>query len=99
AGEGVARGARDEREGGPLAGLHRGDLRAQIAHSPARQAYVLPDEVDQGRIHAPAVLIFENRDLQSFRKNVGTHAAEDAADIEPVRHAARERDELALVKD
>src|SRR5439155_6015992 len=96
---GVAPVALDELEEAAFAGFHRGDLRAQIAHGPARQAHILPDDIDHGRIHAPPVLIFEDRDLQSFRKNVGAHAAEDAADIEPVRHAAGERDKLALMKD
>jgi hypothetical protein len=51
------------------------------------------------RIDDAAVLIFEDRDLQPFGKDVGAHAAENAADIEPMRHAAGERDQFALVKD
>ena len=95
----VASVAFDELQETPLAGLHRGDLRAQVAHGPARQADILPDDVDHGLIDHAAVLIFEDRDLQSFGKDIGAHAAENAADIEPMRHAAGERDQLALVKD
>ena len=75
----------------PLAGLHRGDLRAQVAHGAARQPHILPDDVDQVSIDHAAVLILEDRDLQPFGKDVGGHAAEHAADIEPMRHAAGER--------
>ena len=46
-----------------------------------------------------AILIFQDRDLQPLRIDVGAHAAEDAADVEPVRHAAGEGHELALVED
>src|SRR5262249_53564961 len=81
----VAPVAFDEFEEAPLAGLHRGDLRAQIAHGPTRQADVLPDDVDHGRIDRPPVLIFADRDLQSLRKNIGAHAAGNAADVEASR--------------
>ena len=90
--------ALDQFEETPLAGFHRRDLRAQIAHGAARQAHVLLDDVDQRLVDLAAVVQFQDRDLQAFGKNVGRHAAERAADIEPMRHAAGEADQHALVK-
>ena len=46
-----------------------------------------------------AVLILQDRHLQPFRIDVGGHAAERAADVDPVRHAAGEADQRALVED
>jgi hypothetical protein len=83
----------------PLAGLHRGDLGAQIADRARRQPHVDADDVDQVLIHLAAILILDDRDLDAFRENVGAHAAKHAADVEPVRHAAGEAGKLALVED
>ena len=86
-------------EEAPLAGLHRGDLRAQVAHGARRQPHVHADDVEQVLVDLAAVLILQDRDLDAFGIDVGGHAAEHAADVEPVRHAAGEAGELALVED
>ena len=75
------------------------ELRAQITHGPGRQANVLADDVDHSLIDRAAVLIFEDRNLQAFRKDIGAHAAENAADVEPVRHAARKCHQPSAVED
>ena len=45
-------------EEAPLAGLDRGDLRAQIAHRAVRHAHVHADDVDQVLVDAPALCNF-----------------------------------------
>src|SRR5947199_168814 len=62
--------ALDHLQEAPLARLHRRDLRAQIAHRPARQAHVLANDVDDGLIDHATILIFENWDLQAFGEDV-----------------------------
>ena len=95
----VAAVAFDQFEETPLAGLHRRDLRAQIAHGAARQPHVLLDHLDQRVVDLAAIVQLQDRDLQAFGKNIGGHAAERAADVEPMRHAAGEADQHALVED
>ena len=95
----VAAIAVDQFEETPLAGFHRRDLRAQIAHGAARQPHVLLDDVDQRFVDLAAIVQFQNRDLQAFRENIRRHAAERAADIEPMRHATGKADQCALVED
>ena len=90
--------ALDQLQKAPLAGLHRGDLRAQVAHGAARQPHILLDDVDQRVVDHAAVVQFQDRDLQAFGIDVGGHAAERAADVEPVRHAAGEADQHAFWK-
>jgi hypothetical protein len=46
-----------------------------------------------------AVVQFQDRDLQAFGENIRRHAAERAADVEPMRHAAGEPDQHAFVED
>ena len=46
-----------------------------------------------------AVVQFHDRDLQAFGIDVRGHAAERAADVEPMRHAAGEADQGSLVED
>ncbi len=95
----VAAVALDQFEKTPLAGLHRRDLRAQIAHGAARQPHVLLDHLDQRLVGPAAIVQFQDRDLQAFGENIGGDAAERAADIEPMRHAAGEADQHVFVKD
>ena len=45
------------------------------------------------------LLVLHDRDLQSLRIDIGGHAAQDPAHVHPVRHAAGERTQLALVKN
>ena len=97
--DGVAAVALDQLQEAPLAGLHRRDLRAQVAHGAAREPHVLADDVVERLVDDAAVVQLHDRDLQAFREDVGAHAAEHAADVEPVRHAAGEADERALVED
>ena len=61
--------------------------------------HVHADDVDEVLVDLAAVLIFQDRDLQPFGIDVGGHAAEQAADIDPMRHAAGEADQHALVED
>ena len=89
----------DQFEESALAGFHRRNLRAQIAHGAARQPHVLLDDLDQRFVGLAAIVQFQNRDLQAFGKDVGGDAAQRAADVEPVRHAAGKADQHALVKD
>ena len=46
----------------------------------------------------PSLLILHDWDLDTFGVDVGRDLTERAADIEPMRHAAGECDQLALVK-
>ena len=89
----------DQLQEAPLAGLHRRDLRAQIAHGAARQPHVHLDHLDQRLVDHAAIVILHDRDLQAFRKDVGAHAANQAADIEPMRHAAGEADQRVALED
>ena len=63
-----------------------------------RDAHVHADDVDEILIDHAAVLVFQDRHLQAFGIDVRGHAAQRAADIDPVRHAAGEADELAWWK-
>ena len=59
----------------------------------------MPDDVDQRFVRHAAIMQFQDRDLQAFRKDIGGDAAKRAADIEPMRHAAGEADQDALVEN
>ncbi len=89
----------EQLEKAPLAGLDRRDLRAQVAHRAARHAHVHADDVDDVLVDLAGLVELEERDLQPFGIDVGGHAAERAADVDPVRHAAGEAHQHALVED
>ena len=57
------------------------------------------DDVDQRLVYDAAVLVLDDRDLQPLGEDVGGHAADRSADVEPVPHAAGEAGEPALVED
>ena len=63
------------------------------------QAHVHGDDVDEFLVDDACALILHDRDLDAFGEDVRRDLAERAADIEPMRHAAGERDQLALVED
>ena len=91
--------AADEFEEAPFSAGDRRELRAEVAHRPLRQADVHLQDVEEILVDDPGPLVFEDRDLQTFRIDVGGHAAERAADIRPVRHADGEPDQRAVVED
>ena len=64
----VAAVALDQLQEAPLAGLHRRDLRAQVAHGAGRQPHVLADDVDQRLVDHAAVVQLHDRDLQALRR-------------------------------
>ena len=54
---------------------------------------------DQSWFTTPALLVLHDRDLQAFGVDVGGDAAERAADVRPVRHAAPRSRPAAVVED
>ncbi len=83
----------------PLAGLDRRHLCAQIAHRAAWDAHVDADDVDHVLVDLAGLVELEIGQLQALGINVGGHAAQGAADVDPVRHAAGKSRERALVED
>ena len=82
-----------------FAGAHRGELSPQVAHRPIGQMDVHLDDVDQVLVELAAPLELEDRDLEPLGVDVGGHPAQDASDIEPVRHADRKRGQFSAVED
>ena len=96
---GIAAVFPDHLEEAALAGLHRRDLGAEIAHRPLRQAHVGLDDRDQLLVRHAFAVDLHDRHLQAFGEDVGGGAVERAADVGPVRHAAGERHQLAVMED
>ena len=91
--------ALDQGEEAALAGANRGELGAEVAERAFRHADVHRDDVDQLPVELARALQLQDRNLQPLGVDVGGDALQRAADIEPVRHAAGEPDQLALVVD
>src|SRR6516165_12000457 len=83
----------------PLAGFHSSYLCAKVPHRARRQANIHANDVEEILIDLAAILVLHNRDLDALRVDIRGHAAKYATDVEPMRHAAGKRDELALVED
>ncbi len=83
-------------EEAPLAGLHRGDLGAEVAHRALGQPHVVLDDRNQFLVDHALAVHLHDRHLQAFGEDVGGGAVERAADVRPMRHAAGERHQLAL---
>ena len=95
---GVAAVLADHVEEAPLAGLHRRDLGAEVAHGALRQPHVGADDRDQLLVRLAAPVDLHDRHLQAFGIDVRRALLQRAADVRPVRHAAREADHLAVVE-
>ena len=83
----------------PLTGADRSELRAHIAHGPLRHTHVGFDNRSDLGIFYSGPETFHERQLQTFGKNIASHATKLSADVLPVRHRRRKRHQLAVVKN
>ncbi len=63
-----------------------------------RNAHIHADDVDEILVDHARILVFQQRDLQPFGIDVAARAAQRAADIEPMRHAAGKPRQHALME-
>ena len=80
----------------PFAGANRRELSPQVAHGTVGEADIRLDNIDDFLVHHARALIFDDRQLEPFRINIGGNAVQCAADIRPVRHAAGKSDQFVI---
>ncbi len=89
----------DHFEEAALTGSDRRDLSAEVAHRAFGQAHIGLDDGDELLVRRPLTVDLHDRHLQAFGVDIGRGAVERAADVGPMRHAARECHHLAVVED